>query len=173
MLTQEQINDALQKQIDELKKQGENQGKVLSAIGECFGVCTQVRKIIKPIRGKNKMFRFSKKDGTKVQYTVKNVKVGNASDSDYTLFQISARNGAKFEYATVFVWEVLPLKDGDKVEFKEIVSVDVRPYVYKGDSTFQLTFTAKVKILEGKVEAKQIEVEGELVPNFAEREMPF
>lgn len=119
------------------------------------------------------MFRFSKKDGSKVQYTVKNVKVGNAGDSDYTLFQISARNGAKFDYATVFVWEILPLKDGDKVEFKEIVSVDVRPYVYRGEQTFQVTFTAKVKILEGKVEAKQVEIEGELVPNFAEREMPF
>lgn len=119
------------------------------------------------------MFRFSKKDGSKVQYTVKNVKVGNVNDSDYTLFQISARNGAKFEYATVFVWEVLPLKDGDKVEFKEIVGVDVKPYVYRGEQTFQVTFTAKVQILEGKTEAKQIEVEGELVPNFAEREMPF
>ena len=119
------------------------------------------------------MFRFSKKDGTRVQYIVRNVGVGNSNNAEYTKFQISARGLNKYDYATVFVWDLLPLKDGDKVEFIDIQAFDVKPYTYKGTSTFQITITATVQIVGTSIEQKPIEVEGQLVPNFAEQEMPF
>lgn len=120
------------------------------------------------------MFRFTKRDGSRTQFGVKNVAVGNSAESEYTRFQIYTRSGQGYEYATVFVWDVLPLKDKDKVEILEIMSMDIKPVTYHSSQAFQVTLSAKVKIVGDTTDdIKPIEVEGSLVPNFAEQEMPF
>lgn len=121
------------------------------------------------------MISFQKADGTRTVFVVKRVILGQtANGGKYTKFSISQKdkNSNTYEYLNVFCWDALPIKDGDKVEITNVRSVTLGHYVKDGERKYTQTISADVKVVVCNTE-QPIDVEGDLVPDFTEKPMPF
>lgn len=118
--------------------------------------------------------KFKTADGTNCIFVAKKVTVAQTgSGVKYTRFSISQKNGTSYEYYNVFVWEELPLQENDKVIITSISAISTKPYVNKMNSTSIATnIYAKIDII-ARANDQPINVQGDMIPDFSEKVMPF
>lgn len=118
--------------------------------------------------------RFKTADGTNCVFIAKKVAVAQtASGVKYTKFSISQKNGASYEYCNVFVWKELPLQENDRIIITGVSAISSRTYVNKMNSTSVSTnIYAEIDIV-GLASDRPVNVQGDMIPDFSEKSMPF
>lgn len=117
---------------------------------------------------------FNKKDGTNSVFIVKKATINQtASGLKYTRFSISQKKGMNYEYCNVFVWEELPLQDGDRIIIKSIDAISTNLYTNRMNSrSVALNIYAKIEVV-GLSSDHPVDVQGDMIPDFSETSMPF
>lgn len=118
--------------------------------------------------------KFKTADGTSCIFLAKKVTVAQTANGvKYTRFSISQKNGTSYEYCNVFVWKELPLQENDKVIIKNISAVSTKTYVNKMNSTSVATNIYAEADIIAKASDQPINIQGDAIPDFSEKLMPF
>lgn len=99
------------------------------------------------------MLSIKKANGTSREYKVTNVKIGiTKNGSDYTLFRIKDSTQSNGQWQSqdylVFVFKKLDLEDNDKIEIKQINSIEIKTQEYNGNQQTKATLFCDVEIIE-------------------------
>lgn len=118
--------------------------------------------------------KYKNKNKDLTEYIAYYVKKGTSkTGEDYTLFKVGCKkkqaegkDKPDNEWYTVFCWGALPIKDKDKVVFKDIYSVDFEYSIVNGKPTYKRMIFADVEVIptEQQEQMEMSEVFDETVP---------
>lgn len=112
------------------------------------------------------------------EYKVSKVRTGTTKNGNpFTVFVIADSqvvNGTRiYDNYSVFCWETLDLKDGDKIQLVDITALEVKQEEWQGKPQIKKTIFADVVVIPAEGSTGTNNVPADLIPIDDGSELPF